>query len=118
MREHREENSELDFVPFRQTINASYSDGATEAITLHDESVIYLHKPQAGPSINDRRMAIDALEDHKAKGRLLTGVLYINPESQDTHDLLNTCPEPLNSLGKDELCPGAAVLGQINEAFR
>ncbi|NLZ18127.1 MAG: 2-oxoacid:ferredoxin oxidoreductase subunit beta [Desulfobulbaceae bacterium] len=118
VREHREENSEVDFVPFRQTINASYKDGATEAITLHDESVIYLHKPQAGPSITDRRQAIDTLEDHKAKGRLLTGVLYINPDSQDTHDILNTCQEPLNSLGAAELCPGAAVLAQINEAFR
>ena len=62
--------------------------------------------------------AIDNLEDHKAQGMILTGVLYVNPASADTHDILNTCERPLNSLTEADLCPGSAVLEEINAAHR
>ncbi len=118
VREHREENSEVDFTPFLQTIQTQYEEGTTEAVRLHDDSVIYLHKPEPGPSVTDRQEAIATLEEHKAKDRLLTGILYVNPESEDTHDLLHTTKIPLNALGKVELCPGTTLLAEINAAYR
>ena len=90
----------------------------TESVTLHDNSVIYLHKSPGAVDVTSRRQAIDALEDHKAEGRLLTGVLYINPESSDTHEILHTSKRPLNSLSETDLCPGTTVLEEINGAFR
>jgi 2-oxoglutarate/2-oxoacid ferredoxin oxidoreductase subunit beta len=73
--------------------------------------------PEA-PDITDRRQAIDNLEDHKAKGVVLTGVLYINPESTDTHEILHTTTRPLNSLTKNDLCPGSSALEAINARYR
>ncbi len=118
VREHREATDTFDFVPFRREITTDYGDGATQAVTLHDGSVIYLHKPESTQTIIDRRKAIDVLEEQKEKGRLLTGVLYVNPESEDTHDILNTTRQPLNSLTQAELCPGNTVLQKLNERMR
>ena len=118
VREHSEATGTFDFVPFRQTITAEYGDDTVETVTLHDNSVIQLHKHPDGPDITDRRKAIDSLEDHKAQGVILTGVLYINPESVDAHDILNTCERPLNSLVEADLCPGAEALAAINEGHR
>ena len=118
VREHSEATGAFDFVPFRQTITAEYGDDAIETVTLHDNSVIQLHKHPDGPDITDRRKAIDSLEDHKVQGLILTGVLYVNPESVDTHEILNTCERPLNSLAEADLCPGAEALAAINEGHR
>ncbi len=118
VREHSEATNTFDIVPFRQTITADYADDTIQEVMLHDESVIHLHKHQGGPDITDRRQAIDNLEDHKDQGVILTGVLYVNPDSTDTHEILNTCERPLNSLSEADLCPGSEVLASINENFR
>lgn len=118
VREHSEATNTFDFVPFRQTITADYDDDTIQDVVLHDESVIHLHKHPDGPDITDRRQAIDNLEDHKAQGVILTGVLYVNPDSTDTHEILNTSQRPLNSLSEADLCPGGEVLATINESYR
>mgnify|MGYP000923010926 CR=1 FL=1 len=103
---------------FRQTIDADYADDAVATVVLHDESEIRLHKHSPEVDVTDRRQAIDSLEDHKAEGLILTGVLYVNPESTDTHEILNTSMRPLNSLTEADLCPGADILEAINAAHR
>jgi 2-oxoglutarate ferredoxin oxidoreductase subunit beta len=118
VREHSEATNTFDLVPFRQTITTEYPDGAVQDVVLHDNSVIHLHKRHDAPDITDRRQAIDTLEDHKAQGVILTGVLYVNPESADTHEILNTCERPLNSLGEADLCPGSEALEEINAGYR
>jgi len=47
-----------------------------------------------------------------------TGLLYIDEEQQDLHDLLDSDARPLSSLPMSELCPGAKALDQINARFR
>jgi len=118
VREHSEATNTFDYVPFRQTITTDYPEEVTETVTLHDNSQIHLHKHPHGPDITDRRQAIDTLEDHKAENMILTGVLYVNPDSADTHEILNTSARPLNSLTEADLCPGSAALEAINAAHR
>jgi 2-oxoglutarate/2-oxoacid ferredoxin oxidoreductase subunit beta len=118
VREHSEATNTLDFVPFRQTITTEYADDTIQDVVLHDNSVIQLHKHHDGPDITDRRQAIDNLEDHKAQGMILTGVLYVNPDSTDTHEILHTSERPLGSLTEADLCPGSEVLTAINAAHR
>ena len=54
----------------------------------------------------------------QAKGEVVTGLLYVNPDSHDLHEHLATPDAPLNSLSTRELCPGAAALAKINAALR
>lgn len=118
VRDHMEATGTFDFIPLRKEITTRYEKGTTQSVTLHDGGVIHLHKSDGSVDITRRRSAIDALELHREKGRLLTGILHINETLKDTHDILETVETPLNSLAENELCPGNQVLQQIIGTYR
>ncbi|MEE4240658.1 MAG: 2-oxoacid:ferredoxin oxidoreductase subunit beta [Desulfopila sp.] len=119
VRDHMEATATLDFIPLRQEITTQYKEDTATPVTLHDGSIINLYK-KCGDAIDvtSRRCAIDALEKHREQHQILTGLLYINEQMGDTHEILGTCSKPLNSLKEEELCPGSAVLQQILENYR
>ena len=118
VREHMEATSTFDFVPLAREIKTTYEEGETQALTLHDGSVIQLHKLAEDWNPLDKISATNAVMNAKAKNEILTGLLYMNPDSSDLHDLIETSEKPLNSLGEKELCPGSEILKGINESFR
>ena len=58
------------------------------------------------------------LQQEAAKGRIVTGLLYVDGEADDLHRHFNTVPTPLNQLNEPELCPGSKVLDKINAGLR
>ncbi len=118
VREHEEANLPFDFIPYRREILADYPQGSTLPVTLHDGSVLNLHKQEDKIDVTSRTAAMGALEKAKKDGHILTGILYLNPELPDTHAILQTSTTPLNTMGESELCPGNAVLRKMNESFR
>jgi len=58
------------------------------------------------------------IQEHAARGEVVTGLLYVDPESEDLHQQLRTVDEPLNTLSARELCPGRAALEKINASLR
>lgn len=58
------------------------------------------------------------MERAKAEGHILTGLLYMSPESKDLHTVINTVDEPLNTITQDKLCPGSDVLRKLNANYR
>ncbi|MFT6656992.1 2-oxoacid:ferredoxin oxidoreductase subunit beta [Maritalea sp.] len=108
----------LDFVPMREEIRTQYDAGTSQGVTLHDGSVIHLHKAGSAYQTGDRNGAIAAVQLAKDEGRILTGLLFLDPNSQDLNQVLKLATKPLNELGKDELCPGSRVLNSINEGLR
>jgi 2-oxoglutarate ferredoxin oxidoreductase subunit beta len=58
------------------------------------------------------------LQRHAAEGQIVTGLLYVDPESEDLHSHLDTVDTPLNQLGEKVLCPGSAALDKINASLR
>ncbi len=118
VREHQEATSNIDFVPMQQEITTQYDAGTTQEVTLHDGSVIHLHKPIDGFDIHNPRTAMRAMKDHQERDEILTGLLYVDTDPVDLHDVINTNSKPLNSLTKEELCPGNKTLQSINESLR
>jgi len=118
VREHIEATSTIDFVPEMQEITTSYNEGSSQQVKLHDGSAINLHKLSSAWDPMDRQSAMNAMMNAKNKGEILTGLIYIEPETKDLHDLIQTTEKPLNALGKKELCPGAATLEEINADLR
>jgi 2-oxoglutarate/2-oxoacid ferredoxin oxidoreductase subunit beta len=108
----------LDFVPMRDEIRTQYAEGTSQSVTLHDGSVIHLHKADSTYATDDRRSAMNAVQTAHEEGRILTGLLFLDPNSQDLSQNLKLASRPLNELGKDELCPGSRVLNSINEGLR
>jgi 2-oxoglutarate ferredoxin oxidoreductase subunit beta len=118
---HMRESSDVmpvDFVPMRQEITASYDAGTTHEVCMHDGSVLRLHKGSDENDIEDRQSALQAIAHHAGEGRVLTGLLYINRDGDELHDVLGTARKPLNALTQEELCPGSRFLGSINAGLR
>jgi 2-oxoglutarate ferredoxin oxidoreductase subunit beta len=59
-----------------------------------------------------------ALQNAKEKGEILTGLVYIESNTNTLHDLLETTQTPLNTLKEDLLCPGVNALEALNESLR
>ena len=108
----------LDFVPMREEITTQYDPGTTQGVTLHDGSVIHLHKASHEYRTDDRTAALNAVQMATQEWRILTGLLFLDPNSQNLNQNLNIASKPLNELGKNELCPGSRVLNSINEGLR
>ena len=118
VREHNEAVNRLDIMPARTEITVDYADGDTIEVEQHDGSVLRLHKLHADYDAHDRVGAMNYLQAHQAKGEVVTGLLYVDPEARDLHAHLDTVDAPFNTLGERELCPGAAVLEKINKGLR
>ena len=108
----------VDFVPLMSEITTEYDEGNTVEVTLHDGSTIFLNKIAPDFDPRDRHSAVSRLYHAKAAGEILTGLLFIDTESQDLHQLLNTTDQPLNEVEQEKLCPGSSVLEKINQGLR
>lgn len=118
VREHNHAAGTMDFVPPADTITVDYPENVARELELHDGSKILLHKLPTEWDPLDRLSAIKRLQTAKKTGEIVTGLLYIEPESSDLHDNLHTATTPLNRMGEAELCPGSGMLEEINAAFR
>ena len=118
VRDHIEALAEIGFVPEKEEITVSYETGTTVDVELHDGSVVHLQKLADGWDPRDRQAAMRRLQAAKTEGEILTGVLDIEPNSKDLHEVVKCDSRPLNSLKEDDLCPGSAILDLINEDFR
>jgi 2-oxoglutarate/2-oxoacid ferredoxin oxidoreductase subunit beta len=118
VREHNEAVNRLDFWPSRDAITADYAAGDTIALPQHDGSVMKLRKTHPEYDPIDRVKALEYVAHHAAKGEVVTGLLYLQPDAEDLHAHLNTVGVPFNRLSEKELCPGAGVLEKINAGLR
>jgi 2-oxoglutarate/2-oxoacid ferredoxin oxidoreductase subunit beta len=118
VREHVEMTSTMDFVPIMKTIKTEYEAGSMETLKMHDGSQINLRKLEKDWNPSDKISAMNAVQNAKSKGEILTGLLYMNTEGSELHELLDTSETPLNALPQDVLCPGNDVLQSLNDSFR
>ncbi len=118
VREHNEAVNQLDVITPRAPIAVDYAAGAVEEIEQHDGTVLRLRKLAADYDVHDKAAALRFLQDRRAAGEIVTGLLYVHPQPGDLHDRLETVETPLRDLGEAELCPGAAALDRINASLR
>jgi len=118
IRQHMASTNAVDYVPPAAEITTDYEPGTSERVTMHDGSVLKLHKIDPGLDIHSRRSALDLIYDYKAQDKVLTGILYIDPDANEIHKTMNTTDTPLRNLTEKELCPGGASLEAINNLHR
>jgi 2-oxoglutarate ferredoxin oxidoreductase subunit beta len=87
-------------------------------VQQHDGSTLALRKLAKDYDVHDRLAAMSYLLERNAAGEVITGLLFVEPESSDLHASVNTVERPLNSLGEKDLCPGTAALDKINASLR
>ena len=118
VREHNEAVSRIDFISSREEITTQYAPGSVVDVEQHDGKFLRLRKLQADYDPTDRLAAMSQVAATQARGEVLTGLLYVDPDAADLHAAMNTTATPLNSLGAARLCPGAGALEKLNASFR
>jgi len=117
-REHIVEIVQADFVPPAAAISAEYEPGNARAVMMHDGSWVTLRKVAEDYDPTDRDRAYAFIREQQRKGETLTGLLYLNADSQDMHQQAGTVPGALTSLPYTDLCPGNDELQKLQQRFR
>jgi 2-oxoglutarate ferredoxin oxidoreductase subunit beta len=86
-------------------------------VVLHDGGAIRLRKLHADYDPRNKVGVLAYLEDRRAHGEVVTGLLYVEEGAADLHAVQNTVAVPLNALGDAELVPGSAALAKFNAAY-
>lgn len=118
VRDHAEATGTVDFVPMKKEITTDYAPGFSHEVTMHDGSSIHLYKMDENLDPFDRTSALINMEKHRVSGDILTGLIYMDKDSRDLHDVMETSRRPLNTLAEDDLCPGSQMLRNINASLR
>ena len=118
VRAHTEAMAVADLIPLHDEIRIDHAPGTVEDVTMPDGSTLRLHKLHRDYDPRDRVSAMDTLMRRAEAGEIATGLLYLDDDPSDCHEILNTVDAPLATLGEAELCPGSERLEAINAAFR
>ena len=101
-----------------EEIKTAYDEGAAMPVELHDGSRIVFRKVDADYDPTSRAAAFSFLRDSVNAGEIITGVLYIDEESGDMHDLSGSVDTPLSKIPFEELNPGSDTLDKLMERYR
>ena len=102
----------------RAAITVDYEPGKVVTVEQHDGSSIRLRKLNNDYDPTDRLAAQNFLQRYAAKGEVVTGLLYIEPNAGDLHASFDTVLTPLNQLNAPDLCPGQGALEKLNASMR
>lgn len=118
VRDHKEATATVDLVPEEKEITVKHPGQVCEMVTMHDGTVLNLCRQPDSLDINCRESVLFAMEEARQQNRILTGLLHFNPDSRDTHEIINSSERALNTMTEADLCPGNAQLDSINQALR
>jgi 2-oxoglutarate/2-oxoacid ferredoxin oxidoreductase subunit beta len=118
VREHNEAVNMLDFMTVRTPIHVDYKPGTVEVVEQHDGSRLMLRKLASDYNPHDRLAAMSYVQERSAAGEIVTGLLFIDNDSEDLHANHAITDTPLNALGETELCPGPVILAKINASLQ
>jgi 2-oxoglutarate/2-oxoacid ferredoxin oxidoreductase subunit beta len=102
-----------DFVPPAEEISATIPDQGVISIPMHDGATLRFRSVPEGYDPTDRAAVMEHLMASRGKGEIVTGLLYIDEQSSDLHELGNTATQPLTQVPFEKLCPGSAALAGV-----
>jgi 2-oxoglutarate ferredoxin oxidoreductase subunit beta len=118
VRQHNEAVNRIDFMAPGEEVTTRYAPGEVVEVPGPDGVALRLRKLHEDYDATDRTAALGYMQQHAARGEIVTGLLYVDPLATDLHGSLNTCAAPLHSLGRDVLCPGVEALDRLNASLR
>jgi len=115
-RKHMQRTTEADFVPPASEILASIGPSGTTTVTMHDGSVVRFSAVPNDYDPTDRQKVLNYLQDNR--DTIATGLLYVDEDVPDLHEMNSTPATALSRLSYEKLCPGTAALNELQEDFR
>ena len=110
--------TDLDFIMPADEIRASYEEGEAMPVEMHDGSKIVLRKVDEGYDPTSRATAFKYLRERFNAGEITTGLLYIDEERNEMHDLMGNVDTPLAQLPYEDLTPGSKELPGILSKYK
>ena len=109
---------ELEFVPPRDEITLDdFERGSIKEVTMHDGSVIMFKKLARKYDPTNRTEAIKMLEEAIRKDWLITGLIYVDPDSPTIYDMYPLGENPLNRLPTKKIRPNEKLLELLNQSL-
>ena len=109
---------DADFVPPLDEIKAEYDAGSAMPVELHDGSKIVFRKVDNDYDPTSRAAAFSYLRNSVNAGEIITGLLYIDEETGDMHDLSGSVKQPLAKVPYEDLVPGKEKLSKVMDRYR
>jgi 2-oxoglutarate/2-oxoacid ferredoxin oxidoreductase subunit beta len=107
-----------DYVPQRDEIAVEINAGETQRVRLHDGSEVHFANIPDNYDPTDHKSVQNYLEEHASQGKVVTGLLYIEPHAPDLHAINNSVDEPLAKIKYPDLCPGKEKLATLMKSFQ
>ncbi len=118
VRDHIHNVMDADLIMTHDEVTADYAEGTREDVSMPDGSTLQLYKVDADYDPYDRVGALNYVQRMQEKGEVVTGLLYVNPDAVECHDIMDTVSRPLNELTEADLCPGSDTLAALNQRYR
>ncbi len=118
VKEHDSPLHGIDFVPYYEDITVDYEPGTTREVAMPDGSHIVLKKLADDYDPTRRDTALATLQDAERDQKLLTGLLYVDPQKVPFEDELELDARPLAGLPLEAVRPTRDVLDRIMESYR
>ena len=115
-RKHTHRATEQNFVPPATEILANISPNGTTSVTMHDGSVVNFTAVPKDYDPRDRQKVHQYLQ--QSTGEIPTGLLFLDENVPDMHEMNNTPATPLAGMPYEKLCPGSEALDALQEDFR
>jgi len=117
-RNHTVKVNETDFVPPASEILANIGQNGAVSVAMHDGSVVRFKGVPKDYDPTDRRKVYDYLQEHHGNGEVVTGLLFLDENVADVHELNQTPDVALSKLPYEKLCPGSEALDRLQEEYR
>ncbi len=118
MREQEVKEIETDFVPWQQEISMPHVKDDAREVVMHDGSTVRFRSVPDGYDPHDRQKVQEYIRERHDRGEIATGLLYVDENSTDVHEMNNTPDVALAKVPFATLCPGSAVLAKLQDDFR
>jgi len=113
-RQHDVAVTVTDFVPPAAAIEATIGTGnGPVSVTMHSGADIRFRAVPAGYDPTDRQAVSSHLQEARSRGEVVTGLLFVDEEIPDLHELNHTVDIPLAQVPFERLNPGAAELAKL-----
>ncbi|MCI0587100.1 MAG: 2-oxoacid:ferredoxin oxidoreductase subunit beta [Planctomycetes bacterium] len=117
-KEHDEPLHQIGFVPFWEHVDVEIAPGEAKDVEMPDGSRLRLQKIKEEYDPSDRLGAMRVIHEARAEGRLVTGLLFLDPKKRTFAEDADLVEEPLSTLPEERVRPPRKVLEEIMQGFR
>jgi 2-oxoglutarate ferredoxin oxidoreductase subunit beta len=107
-----------DFTAQHEEIVSQVSPGEYKQITMHDGSRVGFKRVDEQYDPTNRIEALTYIEEHRAKGEVVTGLLYLEESTSEMHDTLGSSEQAMATIPYEKLNPGSDALERIQSRWR